>query len=188
MYAFTGLLIQATPFGARVVRGTPLMCRHQLQQVAALSEGSGLAPEVRGGPATGAAAAGSIVIGSSSSSNSRRAQGSAGTGCGFSSNGRGTRPDSNFSLHHFLHAPLTLSLPKDSSPASSASDYAQEGLRKGSALATSFAGLARAFNDNPPHAASKNRTRASLEDEEPVPWQSVDIFAWSLMDENGEYW
>lgn len=165
------------------------MCRHQLQQVAALSEGSGLAPEVRGGPATGAAAAGSIGIGGGSSSNSRRAQGSAGAGYGFSSNGRGTKPDGSFSLQHFPHSPPTLSLPRDSfSPSSSASDYAQEGQRKYSALAASFAGLARAFNDDPPHAAPKNRTKASLEDEDPVPWQSVDIFAWSLMDENGEYY
>ncbi|OEH76746.1 set domain-containing protein [Cyclospora cayetanensis] len=54
-----------------------------------------------------------------------------------------------------------------------------------------FGGLPRGCDDTQTGGgasdpgSSRGRVRGSAAEEEPVPWRSVDLFAWSLLDENG---
>ncbi|KAL8444499.1 hypothetical protein Emed_006196 [Eimeria media] len=167
--ARAGLWVQATPFVAHVVRGVPLMARHQLHRLAAPTDSPNVA-----GDSKGAAAAPVSVSASGTSSSRRFASNSASTITG-ADNGSLALPQQACvnSLPAGMEAPPgCASLPAG----------AIEGTKATSPLASSFFSFSRASE---PVTAGPRIQFASSEEEDPVPWKSIDLFAWSLLDENG---
>ncbi|KAL8450189.1 hypothetical protein Emag_003343 [Eimeria magna] len=167
--SFSGLWIQATTFAAHVVRGVPLMARHQLHRLAAPVDIPSLA-----GDSKGAAAAPVAVSALGTSSSRRSASYGAGAIAGAESNSFA------FSQQACINCP---SAGVDAPPGgASLPAGAIESTQATSPPASSFFSSSRASE---PVTAGPRIHFASLEEEDPVPWKSIDLFAWSLLDENG---
>ncbi|KAL8269558.1 hypothetical protein Esti_006524 [Eimeria stiedai] len=169
-FLFSGLWIQATPFVAHVVRGVPLMARHQLHRLAAPGDTANVSGDSKG---AGVAPAAAAAFGTTSS---RRC----------ASNGACIIPsaDSNSSV---LSQQACVNCPSAALEASPGFAFvlagAIEGTRGTSPVASSFSSLSRAVE---PVTTRRPRIHfASPEEDDPVPWKSIDLFAWSLLDENG---
>ena len=146
------------------------MGRHQLHQVGTSSETLGNAGDNRGASTAAAAA---------SSSSSRRANCNSNTNNSSSS----TTAAERYSLS-LPHQPLVPSLSAPSGGPSLVGALPAAGSecrRRGTPLAASFSCLGRAGEQG----VLRSRSRVSPAEEDPVPWKSVDLFAWSLLDENG---
>ncbi|KAL8433296.1 hypothetical protein ACSSS7_003980 [Eimeria intestinalis] len=165
----SGLWVQAAPFVAHVVRGVPLMARHQLQRLAAPVDTPNLAADSKG-PAAAPVGAASLGV----SSSRRCASSGVSTIAGADSN------SPSLPQQPFVNCPsaaVEAPLSGASLPAG-----AIEGTRGTSPLASSFYSLRSASE---PVGAGPRIHFESPEEEDPVPWKSIDLFAWSLLDENG---
>ncbi|KAL8426430.1 hypothetical protein Efla_005484 [Eimeria flavescens] len=180
------LWVQASPFEAHVVRGVPLMARHQQQRLAGATEGF-----LSGGDSGRAAAAAAAGGGSSSS---RRCASSS------SSSGSGTAAaDSQFlglPVQALGSCPPSAGAAAKAAPAKPAAadcmrgplgPRGPQGLQGVGAVGAGRPSLAASFSNfiGDSGAPGPRRWGPPAEEEEPVPWKSIDLFSWSLWDENG---